>query len=244
MVPLFAVLCIVLVSVNAFYGGSSAKNVVKSHHRGKSKVPALLAELKLLIQGTKNAYTTLRTGDIVYYQHENSSSDDETRALGLFTAEGTIAPLCNHVDESREVFYLDKEQEPLSANGLIEEGKLLRIVSSDKRGNKYLIEEYIDRNDVFIPVRDPSLPYQASDDWGTEFNMPPATPEVIIPPIDTSAFLNPSMEPQDPSRTSISHTDTSPSTFDKEIELVRSKLEVASLKVKLIELEMAREKNR
>jgi hypothetical protein len=32
------------------------------------------------------------------------------------------------------------------------EGKLIRIISSDKRGNKYLIEEYID-SDIYIPIK-------------------------------------------------------------------------------------------
>jgi 2-iminobutanoate/2-iminopropanoate deaminase len=231
MFPLFALalFCITLVSVEAFYGHSNIE--VKSHQIGKFKAQALKAEIRILISGTKNAYTTVRSGDVVYYAYEVG---DKVRAFGLFTAEGTVAPLCNYLDESKDVLYLDKEQEPMSVKHLVNENKLLRIVSSDKRGERYVIEEYID-DDVYIPVRDPSVvPYQASDDWGSQYTPPLATQEET-PVLDIS-----STEP--PKATS--HTGaSSSSTLEKKIELVKLQLEVASLKVKLIELEMTRERS-
>ena len=55
------------------------------------------------IQGTKNAYTSLRSNDIIIYQLENTIKQppkfvEQDKSLGVFTSEKTILPLCNRIE--------------------------------------------------------------------------------------------------------------------------------------------------
>jgi len=112
----------------------------------------LYGELRILIHGTKNAYTTLRPYDLVMYELPRAIGSC-TRALGVYSSEDSkVFPLCNHVEGSSEFFH-DQLQSPLSAEELKSQGRLLRVVSSDRRGTDcFLVEEYLD-SDVYIPVR-------------------------------------------------------------------------------------------
>jgi len=110
----------------------------------------LYAELRILIHGTKNAYTTLRNHDVIIYQL-TKSIEGRTRALGVYKSDNTVMPLCNEYLGSSE-FYEDVTSTPLLAERLKEDRRILRIISSDRRGNSYSIEEYID-NDVYIPIK-------------------------------------------------------------------------------------------
>ena len=232
--------CMVLVSAQAF---------MLKHPGGIPRGGGLqmAAELRLLIQGTKNAYTTVRSGDVLYYKYEDDTIEKD-RALGLFTDVGTILPLCNRMGESLDDFYVDTYQEPLSAKKLIEEGKLQRIVSSDKRGEKYVIEEYID-TDVYIPVRDPNeepimVPMAKGDDWGTDFLKIKGIFEAEAEAEEEEQEEEEQEEEEQEERTTTPTTSTQKprrsTSLDREIELVKSQIEVASLKVKLIELEIAK----
>ena len=56
---------------------------------------SLNAELRLLIHGTKNAYTTIQSGDIVIYELESPNTiTGANKGLGLFTDDSMILPLC------------------------------------------------------------------------------------------------------------------------------------------------------
>ena len=116
--------------------------------------PANFVAMKILISGTKNAYTTLRPQDIVYFKLPQQS-DGTVKALGLFTVEGgrnVVKPLCK-IDEEDEEYYVDQSQESLSADSLNKQGSILRIVSADRKGrDAFIIEEYVD-DDVSIPIR-------------------------------------------------------------------------------------------
>jgi hypothetical protein len=91
-----------------------------------------MAEVRILIQGTKNAYTTIRAGDVVYYKIEAKDVNKEkVRALGVLTPTKMVAPLCVREDGDEE-FYIDVTQKPLSVEAMIKNGSLLRIVSADK----------------------------------------------------------------------------------------------------------------
>ena len=118
------------------------------HHQGSRT--QLYAELRILIHGTKNAYTTLRNHDVIIYQLTRSI-EGRTRALGVYKSDNTVMPLCNEYLGSSE-FYEDVTSTPLSAERLKEDRRILRIISSDRRGNSYSIEEYID-DDVYIPIK-------------------------------------------------------------------------------------------
>ena len=105
--------------------------------------------MRIKIQGTTNAYTTLRPLDVVLYGLD-PVVDGKSRALGVFKA-GEVAPLCNRVAGCTE-FYRDATQSPLSAEKLKQAGLMLRVVSSDRRGdNCFIIEEYLDE-DIRIPL--------------------------------------------------------------------------------------------
>jgi len=126
----------------------------------------LAAELKLLIQGTTNAYTTVRTGDIVSYKLSSelesdedmtdifsiSGSDVATKGLGLFTNEGEVLPLCVR-DKFRDEYYIDHTRAPLRVSALQNEGRLLRMISANRIPDKnaYRVDEWIDQS-YYVPI--------------------------------------------------------------------------------------------
>lgn len=123
-------------------------------------------EMRIKIQGTQNAYTTLRSLDVVLYglsEPQGESGDMKIRALGVYRGDSReVVPLCNHVLGCTE-FYQDFEQAPLSAEALKKDGLLLRVMSSDRRGTDcFIVEEYLD-DDIFIPLRSPDGAAAAAD---------------------------------------------------------------------------------
>jgi 2-iminobutanoate/2-iminopropanoate deaminase len=124
--------------------------------------------MKILIQGTTNAYTTLRPNDIVFYA---SDENDEKRLLGLYTAEKEVLPLCMR-SEDAVTFEVDQTSAPFSAEQLKKDGRLLRIVASTKRGDKYEVEEYLDSSvevsivEDFLPPLAPIAAQSIQDDCG------------------------------------------------------------------------------
>eukprot|EP01041_Mallomonas_annulata_P005429 gene5429-10884_t len=107
------------------------------------------AEIRILIQGTKNAYTTIRPYDVILYGIE-TNADGQSSRLGVLTTDSLIRPLCSFGEDD---LYIDESESPLSVNMLKDQGKLLRVVSSDRRGtNCFIIEEYIN-DDVMIPIK-------------------------------------------------------------------------------------------
>lgn len=121
----------------------------------KAFTTSLFAEMRILIHGTKNAWTTLRPYDLILYGLEMKVKGKE-RGLGVYTPDNEILPLCNHEKGSTE-FFVDTLQEAYSAETLKSENRLLRIVSADRRGTEcFIVEEYLD-SDILIPVRDPPV---------------------------------------------------------------------------------------
>lgn len=113
---------------------------------------SLFAEMRILIHGTKNAWTTLRPYDLILYELEIKVKGKE-RGLGVYMPDSSILPLCNYEKGSTE-FFVDSLQEAYSAETLRSENRLLRIVSADRRGTDcFVVEEYLD-TDILIPVRD------------------------------------------------------------------------------------------
>lgn len=110
-----------------------------------------LFDFKLLIQGTKNAYTSVRNNDVLLYKLPYPIQGSPN-ALGVFKSEASeLIPLCNRELGSNE-FHIDQTQLVLDASELKAQNKLLRIVSSDRRGDAcFVIDEYID-SDVHIPL--------------------------------------------------------------------------------------------
>ena len=94
----------------------------------------------------------MRNYDVLMYR---LASPVEGASLGLAVfLDDQLAPLCNRESGSSE-FFIDQTQQPLSASQLKESNRILRIVSSDRRGQDcFLIDEYIS-SDVHIPIVSP-----------------------------------------------------------------------------------------
>lgn len=122
---------------------------------GRSTRTQLFAttEFRLRIQGTKNAYTTVKVGDVISYRLDQPKNGKEVR-LGAYGADGKLYPLCNRIELGSE-FFIDTTAEPISVEELQTKNRLLRVVSSDRRSNAYIIEEYLDSS-IYIPVVDES----------------------------------------------------------------------------------------
>lgn len=185
----------------------------------KSKNAALFAEMRILIHGTKNAYTTVRPYDLILYELEIKVKGKE-RGLGVYTPDGEILPLCNYIKGSTE-FFVDKLQDSYVADTLKSENRLLRIVSADRRGTEcFVVEEYLD-SDILIPVRDP----------------------IEIALITTSTPVNELGPAQldstdhDNSSADLMNEDTD---LDRCIEAVTAKLEIVMLKSQLFQLKEAK----
>jgi len=176
----------------------------------------LFAEMQILLHGTKNAYTTLRTNDVVFFKMTPPNATEEVISLGVFTSDKTILPLCSF-DENSNKYDIDPFETPLSAEELKKEQKLLRVVSSDRIGQTYVIEEYID-GDTYIPIRSRNQP--------TEINNSP----IVIHSQSTSTV---STIPTIPTEIDI----------DQEIEILKAQIELQSLKVNLLQLNYQRNKN-
>lgn len=120
--------------------------------------------MQILIHGTRNAFTTLRNYDVVFFKALSSNSelpDDEIR-LGVYTNDGNIRPLCSYNENSNQ-FHIDPYENALAAIQLKNENRILRIVSSDRKGEStFTIDEYLG-SDVVIPLRNKDESFEAKD---------------------------------------------------------------------------------
>lgn len=177
----------------------------------KSKT-GIFAEMRILIHGTKNAWTTLRPYDLVLYELEIKVKGKE-RGLGVYTPSHDILPLCNYVKGSTE-FHVDVLQDAYSAETLKNENRLLRVVSADRRGtNCFIVEEYLD-TDILILVRDPQ--------------------ESVLDTPPPSISIEPKKKQHDDEIDEVQNT-------EQTIERVASKLEIAIYDYQLLELKAKRE---
>lgn len=113
----------------------------------------LHASIRLLIQGTKNAYATIQTGDVVSFK-TSQPHDGKSVRLGVLSADGKIVPLAA-VETGSADFVVDPSEEALSAARLKDDNKLLRMYSVDRRGETYTIDEYLDADLLYMPVVQP-----------------------------------------------------------------------------------------
>lgn len=133
-----------------FSKNSNAKRIILSRKP--------LFDMQILIHGTRNAFTTLRNYDVVFYKVPGT---DEVR-LGVYSNDGSIRPLCSYSENSNQ-FHIDVFEDALSALNLKNENRILRIVSSDRRGeSSFTIDEYLG-SDVVIPIRSESEINEAKD---------------------------------------------------------------------------------
>ncbi|CAK9251396.1 unnamed protein product [Sphagnum jensenii] len=108
----------------------------------------MFSGIRLLIQGTKNAYTTLQIGDCVLYTTDENG--DFKKTLGYLTKDYKIQQLgVFEVNDSKYHSYTAVP--PIPAQQLIDAKNLLRIVSSDRRNGTFTVDEYLG-DDVYIPV--------------------------------------------------------------------------------------------
>ena len=157
MTPMAFALSIVLLGMCCRESDSFLRNFgslqVDSLLQSEKSKTCLYGEMRILIHGTTNAYTTLRPYDLILYELEIKVKGKD-RGIGVYTPENDILPLCNYEKGSTE-FYIDKLQDAYCAETLKRENRLLRIVSADRRGTEcFTVEEYLD-TDIFIPVRNP-----------------------------------------------------------------------------------------
>eukprot|EP01035_Chromulina_nebulosa_P007762 gene7762-10485_t len=123
-----------------------------------------LFDMQILIHGTRNAFTTLRNYDVVFFKAQSSSSDfpDDEIRLGVYTNDGNIRPLCSYNENSNQ-FHIDPYENALTAMQLKNENRILRIVSSDRKGEStFTIDEYLG-SDVVIPLRNKDESFEAKD---------------------------------------------------------------------------------
>lgn len=208
-------------------------HIVKSWVNNKVSSTALFGEMRILIHGTKNAWTTLRPYDLVLYELEIKVKGKE-RGLGVYTPDREVLPLCNYEKGSTE-FYVDTFQEAYSAETLKSENRLLRIVSADRRGTGcFVVEEYLD-NDILISVRDPQIqPAEQS---------PPSESSSTSKLQDdstSSSGMTSSVEVKDDEKLSESVekliSKIEAAKYDQQLLLLKSQREVSNLEVQLANL--------
>jgi 2-iminobutanoate/2-iminopropanoate deaminase len=208
-------------------------HIVKSWVNNKVSSTALFGEMRILIHGTKNAWTTLRPYDLVLYELEIKVKGKE-RGLGVYTPDREVLPLCNYEKGSTE-FYVDTFQEAYSAETLKSENRLLRIVSADRRGTGcFVVEEYLD-NDILISVRDPQIqPAEQS---------PPSESSSTSKVQDdstSSSGMTSSVEVKDDEKLSESVekliSKIEAAKYDQQLLLLKSQREVSNLEVQLANL--------
>ena len=210
--------CIVQAVLIAFLAGflrdvdSLLKQSTKIWNRNRKPNAGLFAEMRILIHGTLNAWTTLRPYDLILYELEIKVKGKE-RGIGVYTPDRDILPLCNYIKGSTE-FYVDALQDAYSAETLQSENRLLRVVSADRRGTDcFIVEEYLDA-DILIPIRDPQ-----------DFS-PPSPISTILPTIE--------LVQHDNGITKVANAQPT-------IETITSKLEIAMYDFQLLELKAKRE---
>lgn len=124
-----------------------------------------LHDMRIKIHGTKNAYTTLRNDDVVIYELE-FPREGCSKQLGVYKSDGLVLPLYCSSQETR-LFRLQANG-GLIAEELNKQEKLLRVISSDRQGTGYIVEEYIG-DDVYVPLE------ERGDVGGKEASISPET---------------------------------------------------------------------
>lgn len=191
---------------------SFLKQTTRIWNRDSTSKTSVFAEMRILIHGTLNAWTTLRPYDLILYELEIKVKGKE-RGIGVYTPDRDILPLCNYVKGSTE-FYVDILQDAYSAETLQSENRLLRVVSADRRGTDcFIVEEYLDA-DILIPIRDPK-----------DF--------IPTSPISTTSTTIEALR-HDNEITKVSNSEAT-------IETITSKLEIAMYDFQLLELKAKRE---
>lgn len=187
--------------------------------------------LRILIQGTKNAYTTLQTWDCVLYTIPEI--DEKEISVGYMTPEAKIQPL-GVLEEGDAEFRPDLSLPLLSAKQLIEEKKLLRIVSSDRSKGIFTIDEYLG-DEVYIPVIKPQ---------STISNAISQLPPQVIQELTTVQITPLPKDLASPLYSAVSNeqlisngSHVSNSVLEESVEIVRAELKVARLELKLLILE-------
>ena len=109
----------------------------------------------MLIQGTKNAYTTVRENDIITYELEDPENENSPYGIGIYMEDGRLLPMCCR-DKFREEFFVDHTRPPEDAEKLKRAGRLLRMISADRNSAKqcFVITEWVDSS-YFVPVVSP-----------------------------------------------------------------------------------------
>ena len=111
----------------------------------------VLHDIEIRLQGTANAYTSLRNYDAVLYTLD-APINNKSVSLGIYRSDiddGVIIPLKGLCDDD-EIFYYDEDRGYLRAEDLHENDKILRIVSSSRKGEKaVVVDEYLDTSLVF-----------------------------------------------------------------------------------------------
>ena len=153
----------------------------------------LNAGLRLLIQGTKNAYTTLLPWDVVLY------IQNQQKTVGFLTTNNTIQQL--GVLEKDDAEYLpDLSTPPQPAQKLIDAKQLLRIISADRSNGIFTIDEYLG-DDVYVPIIKPVEPPSSILTTAPLDSLPsttaqlPVTPTLtqIPSPLNTNRNITPSL---------------------------------------------------
>jgi hypothetical protein len=146
-----------LILMNGYYNlnkGRVYKLMLDSMSAPSSSSNNPISSMRIRIHGTKNAYTTIRSNDIVLYQLENEV-DGLERAVGLYR-NGLIYPLLAK-DAKRDVFLIDSKVDPLDAEVLGRKNRILRMVSSDAFSGlgkeAFKVDEYID-DTVYVKLYD------------------------------------------------------------------------------------------
>jgi 2-iminobutanoate/2-iminopropanoate deaminase len=204
-------------------------HIVKSWVNNKISSTALFGEMRILIHGTKNAWTTLRPYDLVLYELEIKVKGKE-RGLGVYTPDREVLPLCNYEKGSTE-FYIDTFQEAYSAETLKSENRLLRIVSADRRGTDcFVVEEYLD-TDILIAVRDPQTqPAEQSSSSESKAEDDRVSSSLMTSPVEgnTAEKLSESIEKL------LSKIEAA--KYDQQLSILKSQREVSNLEAQLANL--------
>lgn len=111
----------------------------------------LLTSVRIKIHGTKNAFTTLQNNDVVLYKLKQPKPEDKHTALAAYSSSShTLSPLCREVENSNE-FFEQPNVQALPVDALKDHERILRIISSNKVGNIFVVDEYINE-DVHVPL--------------------------------------------------------------------------------------------
>ena len=186
------------------------------------------AGLRLLIQGTKNAYTTLLPWDVVLY------IQNQQKTVGFLTINNTIQQL--GVLEKDDAEYLpDLNTPPQPAQKLIDAKQLLRIISADRSKGIFTIDEYLG-DDVYIPIIKPVEPPSSTLTRASLDSLPLTTTQAPIASTSTQIIS--------PLNTN-TNTNITPSSYssqyalseeDGDLNIVEAKLKIAQLELQRLRL--------